>query len=292
MGAVALRPKPVLRVAHVTDIHVKPTGKGPAGMRACLRHVHALDPKPDLILNGGDCIMDALGATAAATQAQWDLWKAILTAECRIPMEHCIGNHDIWGWQKPKSGATGAEPLYGKAWALKELALAAPYRAFDRAGWRFIVIDSVQDRGDGGYKPMLDEPQFEWLSARLAETPATMPVLILSHVPFVSVGPFYFTPNIVKDYKFLVPGALLHQDSVRIKDLLVKHPQVKLCLSGHTHLADRVEYAGLTFINNGAVSGSWWHGPVQETKPGYGVLDLYADGTFDHKYLTYEWDPA
>jgi hypothetical protein len=46
-------------------------------------------------------------------------------------------------------------------------------------------------------------------------------------------------------------------------------------------------YNGVTFICNGAVSGAWWEGSRRQTAPGYGIIDLYADGTFDEQYINY-----
>lgn len=281
-------PRRVLRVAHLTDAHVKPQGVAESGLRACLRHVHALDPQPDLIMTGGDAIMSSLGATEEKTEAQWAVWRRVWAEENRLPVEHCIGNHDCWGWQRSKAGTTGDEPLYGKKWAMKELGLERPYRSFDRAGWHFVVLDSVRERGDGGYQPLLEEDQFAWFEADLAATPATTPILILSHVPIVSVGPFYFTEKIVEDYQFKLIGALLHQDTQRLVELLHRHANVRLCLSGHVHLRDRIVYNGITYVSNGAVSGSWWHGTYRQTPPGYGLVDLFDDGTFDERYVTYD----
>ncbi len=290
-GAASPRRRKALTVAHLTDIHVKPEGKGPAGMRACLRHVQARNPKPDLILNGGDSIMDALGASEDRTRVQWDLWNQILAEECRLPIVHCIGNHDIWGWQMSKAGVTGSEPRFGKVWAMEALELEKPYYSFNRAGWHFIVLDSVQYRGDEAYKPMLDDEQFEWLEGDLASVDPATPILFLSHVPILSATPYFFKDDVVKDHQFRVPGALMHQDVHRIKTLFLGYPNIRLCLSGHVHLADRVDYNGITYLCNGAVSGSWWYGPYKDTPPGYGLVTLYDDGSFDHEYVLYPWDP-
>jgi hypothetical protein len=64
---------------------------------------------------------------------------------------------------------------------------------------------------------------------------------------------------------------------------------VKLCLSGHEHLWDRVQYNAVTYVCNGAVCGNWWKGAYHETSEGYGVVDLYADGTFEVEYVRYGW---
>ncbi len=159
-------------------------------MAKCLKHVQSQAEKPDLILFGGDCVMDAFEQTRERTQAQWDLWKGILKAENSIPFKTCIGNHDIWGWRKSKSKATGNEPDYGKKYAVEMLGLPGPYYSFDQAGWHFIALDGVQPGVDESkYSTFLDDEQFDWLEKDLGGVPATTPVLIWSHVPIVSAMP-------------------------------------------------------------------------------------------------------
>ena len=55
----------VLRIAHLTDAHVQPEHGAADGLRACFRHAQA-SHKPDLIVAGGDQIMDALAKPAAS----------------------------------------------------------------------------------------------------------------------------------------------------------------------------------------------------------------------------------
>jgi 3',5'-cyclic AMP phosphodiesterase CpdA len=280
-------PAPSLVFAHLTDMHIKPTGAGPAGLARCLRHVQAHPAKPQFILNGGDGIMSALGASEESTRAQWAKFTGILKEECRLPLWHMIGNHDCWGWQRSKAGTTGQEPLYGKKWAMQELGMDRTYYTRDMGGWRFVILDSVQERGDGGYLPVIDEEQYGWLEATLKSTPAAMPVLIASHVPILSVTPYFFKEDIVQKYQFHIPGALMHQDVQRLVTLLRSYPQVKLCISGHTHLLDDVIFEGRTYLCNGAVSGSWWHGDHKGCPPGYAIIQLWPDGTFRREYLTF-----
>lgn len=280
--------EPSLVFAHLTDMHIKPEGAGPEGLVRCLQHTHSHPAKPKFILNGGDAIMSALGATEERTKVQWAQYHAIMKEHCTLPVKNVIGNHDCWGWQRSKAGTTGNEPLYGKAWARKELGLETNYYTFDDAGWRFIVLDSVQERGDEGYKPVIDDEQFAWLEETLKSTPAEMPVIICSHVPILSVTPFYFVDDIVKDYQFNLIGALMHQDVHRITKMLRDYPQVRLCISGHDHLVDSVEYEGKTYMCNGAVSGSWWNGVFQGCPPGYAIMKLWKNGAFEREYITYD----
>lgn len=279
--------KRVLRLAHMTDIHLQPERRADEGFTAALRHAQSLKDPPQVIVTGGDLIMDCFAADEARTRTQWDLWKRVLRAECSLPLEHCIGNHDIWGWNQKKSGTSGSEPLHGHKWAMEMLGLGSRYRAVDRAGWRMIVLDSTFRVGDS-YTARLDEEQFDWLSRTLADTPRATPVVVVSHIPILSASA-YFDGDNEKDGDWKVPGAWMHIDARRIKDLFARHANVRLCLSGHIHLVDRVDYLGVTYLCNGAVSGAWWKGPNQECDAGYCVVDLYDDGSFEHAYVTYGW---
>jgi len=287
-GARRPERKRVLRIAHLTDIHVQPERAADQGMVACLRHVQRQPDKPDVIFNGGDSIMDSLGTDRARTALQWKLWRNILAQECSLPVEHCIGNHDVWGWNRKKSGATGVEPLYGKKWAMEAFGLSSRFRSFDRAGWHFIFLDSTHPHEETVYTARLDEEQFEWLEADLASVEKGTPVLVFSHIPILCACVFFDGDN-EETGNWVVPGAWMHIDARRIKDLFLKHPEVRLALSGHVHLQDRVEYNGVTYLCNGAVCGAWWKGPYQECQPGYGLVNLYSDGSFDAEYVAYGW---
>lgn len=287
-AGVVLRPRSrVLRVAHLTDAHVQPEKAAGDGLAACLKHLHTHDPKPDLIITGGDNVMDVFATDADRAKVQLDVWKRVLADHTDIPFEHTIGNHDVWGWNKGSSKTIGTEDLWGKKWALDAFGLAQRFRTFDRAGWRFIILDSTFPSG-GGYTARLDDEQFEFLAATLAETRS--PVCVVSHIPIISACA-YFDGNNEKSGDWVVPGSWMHTDARRIKDLFFKHGTVKLALSGHIHLVDRVDYLGTTYLCNGAVSGAWWGGAYHECNPGYGLIDLYDDGSFESKYIEYGWTP-
>ncbi len=279
--------KRALRIAHLTDIHVQPERAAGEGMAACLRHVQSLADPPDVIFNGGDSIMDAFEADQARTTTQWKLWQKTLRDECSLPIEHCIGNHDVWGWDKKKSGTTGSEPNHGKKWAMEVMGLERPYRAFDRAGWRFIVLDSIYPKDDG-YIGRLDDEQFAWLEAELKRTPPDQSILILSHIPILSAAALLFRGPDLRGQREVSP-ALMHVDSLLLKDLFGRHPNVKLCLSGHLHLVDRVDYNSVSYFCNGAVSGNWWKGRHRDCDEGYALIDLYPDGGFERQYVLYGW---
>jgi 3',5'-cyclic-AMP phosphodiesterase len=87
-----------------------------------------------------------------------------------------------------------------------------------------------------------------------------------------------------------VSNGLMHGDSHAIQAILRRHTNVKLCLSGHLHLLDDVAYDGITYMGCGAVSGDWWKNQTfHQTHCGFATLNLFADGTFERTYHTYDW---
>lgn len=281
--------KRVLRVAHLTDAHVQPELRAAEGLSACYKHVNGLKEKPDLILFGGDQVMETFAAKRPRTQLQWDLCQKIGKTENGIPWKACIGNHDIWGWYKEKSEASGNEPDYGKKWAVQALELPNRYYSFTQAGWHFIALDSVQPGvKEGTYSAYLDEEQLEWLKKELAGVPKERPILIWSHVPIVSAMVLLSGRKTATSEATITAGQI-HTDAGALVDLLAKYPNVKACLSGHLHEVEDLRIKGVNFHCDGAVCGGWWKGPHHGFAEGYALLDLYDDGSYTNTYTTYGW---
>lgn len=272
----------VLRIAHLTDCHVQPEKGGGEGLAAALRHAQT-HTRPDLILFGGDNVMavdSKNGREPDRVNAQVEVWKSVLRDNLSTPHRICIGNHDV----------LAMKPREGKQWACDLFGLDRRYYRFDQAGWRFVVLDSTFPLEDGnhGYTARLDDEQFDWLASELGATPAEMPVFVLSHIPIICFCAMFDGEN-EKSGNWVTPGAWMHTDARRIKDLFWKHRNVKVAASGHIHLADRVDYLGTTYLCNGAVSAGWWGGDYQEFTNGYGVIDLFDDGSSESGYATFGW---
>ena len=73
----------VLRLAHLTDTHVLPDRGADLGLTDALRHAQA--QTPDVILFGGDLIMDALKKEKDDVFAQWAVWDRVIQAELKTP---------------------------------------------------------------------------------------------------------------------------------------------------------------------------------------------------------------
>lgn len=272
-----------VRFAYLGDTHITPDAKPMESVAKCFQHAQNQADKPSFILHGGDVIMDALKEDRAAVQKQWDAWHTVVKANNSLPIEYCIGNHDIWGFADAKS-----DPLYGKKWAVDFMKINDRYRSFDKNGWHFIILDSVQPKPDGSwYTGGLDPEQMDWLKQDLAKTNAKTPILLMSHIPIFSPTGFFSEMNI-KDGSWTIPAALVVSNTPELLKLFYQYPNLKTALSGHMHLLDRVDYNGITYLCNGAVSGNWWKSDVyQQTKAGYALIDLYDDGTIERTYLSY-----
>lgn len=271
-----------LRIAHLTDVHVQPIVGAAKGFARCLHHVQNLPDKPDLILNGGDAIMEAHGRGQDSVKRQWKLYHDVLLADNGLPVLNCVGNHDIWCPKETSEAFAG-----GKQWAMDELQLPKQYYSLDKNGWHIVVLDSVQPKPDGSwYTAHLDDEQYDWLESDLKNTPAQTPILIVSHVPILAACVF-FDGKRFEGENWNVPSRWMHSDTIRLTNLFYRHPNVKAALSGHIHLTDRVDYNGVSYFCNGAVSGAWWFGNYHHTAAGYAVVDLFDDGTVENRYVAY-----
>lgn len=276
--------KKSFKVAFLSDVHVKPDAVAEAGMRKAFKHVNSLSNNPAFIINGGDSIMDALAADKIKTQQQWDVWNKILSDENKLPIYHCIGNHDVWGWQL-KEAAVKTDPMYDKAWVLQQHKMPGRYYSFTKNNWHFIVLDSTQ-QNNGGYIALFDEAQFNWLATELENNKEKF-VCIVSHIPIISFCSAMFFKDMLPNGDWKLSRVLLHTDARKIKDLFKKYPVIKACLSGHIHLQDEVEYLGITYYCNGAVSGNWWGGAFQDFAPAYALFDFFDDGTVQRQMVQY-----
>jgi 3',5'-cyclic AMP phosphodiesterase CpdA len=263
--------KPVLTVAHITDVHIRPDDDVPNRFLRCLETIKK--QRIDFFLNTGDSIhaADYSDITRDRVLEQWKTWDDCMSALKAYEVYSCIGNHDPW-WAAPSK----EDPMYGVAYAAKRAGMPHRYYHFQKKNWHFLVLD--------GNNPgiSLDPEQMEWLKLKLSEIKKGEFALLMSHYPILTVtGTF--------------EGGQ-HKDHKELKKLFYQYKdQVKVCLSGHQHLLDRAWYNGVHYFCNGAMSGFWWgEGDkrsaepyyYQETPPGYAILKLYGDGTVENEYRT------
>ncbi|WP_199141249.1 metallophosphoesterase family protein [Pedobacter sp. ASV12] len=267
--------KVALQVAHITDVHIRKGDEAPERFTKCLQHIID-NHKPDFFLNGGDSINDASYDSVIREQVieQWALWDQCIKTIAKYEVFSCLGNHDMW-WKAPAK----TDAMYGKDYAVKRLKIPNRYYSFKKKNWHFIILDGNNSQIS------LDEEQFKWLQNELESLPARTPVLLMCHYPILGTT------------QVLVGGG--HSDCKKLKDLFYKHKdKVRICLSGHNHLADHTSYNEVLYCCNGAMSGFWWgkgdaesagKGYYLETPPGYALLKLYDDGSVENEYIPHSF---
>jgi 3',5'-cyclic AMP phosphodiesterase CpdA len=270
------------RFVHLTDIHLQPELEADKGLARCLAEIEALDPKPDFILTGGDLVMDVFEQDPERSKLLFALYRKTLADHTGLPVRQCIGNHDVFGWAN-KNGVTPNHPDYGKKMVQEQLELPQTYYRFDHKGWRFFVLDDIQPTDDNRYQAYIDEPQWSWLETELARD-AQKPAVVVCHIPILTVTVF----GNATDDAYRIATSSMCRDVLKLVELFAKN-NVRLALSGHIHQLDRIDYRGVTFICDGAVSGAWWKGAHKGFEEGFGILDVTADGALRHQYHDYGW---
>lgn len=273
-------PNSVHRIAHLADIHVR-EGIASEGLIRALSLAESLGAQA--VLFGGDLVMNSVSSDISRVEAQWDEFHRARAKFPHLPVYPCLGNQDVWGWNQKSSRCTGDEPLFGKGMFARQMGIPSTYYATQLGEWRLIVLDSIQRGGRHGFFASLGESQREWLERELADDPVT-PTVIVSHIPMVPGPAEFFASEVTTPDKsglWCLPNHLVHSDSHVLASLFSRNSNVRLCLSGHTHLAQRILLWNTTYVVSPPVGGAWWRGDFLGEAPGFSLIDLGADGSFD-----------
>ena len=282
--------KRALRIVHLTDMHLDARPVAVANVTKVLKEINLLDDKPDLIINTGDSVFRADRMSYEGAKEQWDLLTKVLSDHNRIPMKSCIGNHDVWFGPDSANDQYRSNKFFQKKWVLDVLSLPAPYYSVAMKGWHFIALDSINVTDYS-----LGDKQLAWLETELARIPPSDNVCIFSHVSILSIIPLLRSMKDTRLEDFRYPASRQHKDALLLKDLFYKYRNVKLCLSGHTHQVDELNFLGVKYLCGGAVSGNWWADDnrtslvFEEFPPAYTIIDLFEDGSSHHKSVFYEF---
>ncbi|WP_242204519.1 metallophosphoesterase family protein [Aestuariivivens insulae] len=267
--------KKLLKVAHITDIHISTDNNAPERFKKCLEDIKK--HQVDFFLNGGDTIMAADYGHITREQVikQWDVWKELRKEFDTYHMYSCLGNHDMW-WAAPDK----SDAMYGKDYVVKNLEIPKRYYSFKKNDWHFIVLDS-NNKNAGA----LDDEQRDWLEQELQALPHKAFVLVMTHYPILGVS--------------TIPYGGSHTDSKYITKLFYKHRDKSIhCISGHMHLLDKAVYNDVSYYCNGSMSGFWWGVGDEEsagkcwyheTPPGYTIIELFDDGSLTNTYYPHAY---
>jgi 3',5'-cyclic AMP phosphodiesterase CpdA len=265
-------------VAFITDIHLQPELNAVAGFEKVLDTINIL--KPDFIITGGDLIMDALATPFERVDSLFNLYsKTIRRAD--MPVYNTIGNHELYGIYRA-SGADPLDPGYGDK--IYEQRLGESYYSFIHNGWKFMVLNSIEAAGRDGYVGLIDSAQILWIKEELTRTDPATPIVISTHIPFITAMTQRESGSTVAN-----DSSLVVYNSRQVIDLFKNH-NLKLVLQGHLHIVEDVFVDGVHYITGGAVSGRWWKGPYLWSEEGFLYL-RFGKEDFTWEYVDYGWEP-
>jgi predicted phosphodiesterase len=251
------------RFAFMTDIHLN---MGPNNCFQGLEKAidHAKSNKAEFIITGGDNVdIDNLKDN---NETAHELYKrfASIKDQAKIDIYTTIGNHDRF-WDVPAE-----DPFYNKG--LYEKYFSRTFYSFSYNGWHFIILDTSSST--------VNDEQKEWLIEDLAALDNSTPIVVTTHVPFLSV------------YYPILYGEYTNRDTFgNFKEILdlFDGKNLKLVLQGHMHLYEEIKVKGIQFITAGSVSASWWSGSYHGTEEGYLIVEIKGN-EFTWEYVDYGWE--
>jgi hypothetical protein len=208
---------------------------------------------PDFVIHCGDF-------TGHCDPANYEFGVQVMN-QLNCPWYVVPGNHDTW--------SLGIRPALAARYHLPG---EGCFYALDLAGLRFVFLDlaywtsisgetspyldhELSDQGKiAGMGPCADE--LTWLEQELEM--ADRPVVLVSHAPLgykpaypISTLPYGTpAPQPLTSIADLM-GDVLHRGTLR--DLIRRHPMVKVAFSGHWHICDMTREDGVTFCQTGAL---------------------------------------
>lgn len=206
-----------------------------------IAHVSHLDPPPAFVIFTGDLISDDNPQSYRHLKA--------LANRLRCPVHFALGNHDL---RQPFRRTVLEEASPGTE---------RYFYAFDAAGYRFVVLDSVVE---GQVAGEMDADQLAWLDSALAKGARQRTVLFMHHPP-VPTGVDWLDAHPFGNGDDLL-------------NVLAAHRQVQRVFFGHVHMPMQITLRGVQFSS--APSTAYQFGDtvtapkVSSGSPGYGIVHL------------------
>ena len=262
----------------MTDIHLQPEKNAVAGFSQAIDSVNKINP--DFVITGGDLIMDALGQNYDRADSLYNLYIEI-EKRFNKPVYNTIGNHEIFGIYK-KSGVEKNHPEYGEK--MFEARLGKRYYSFDHKGWHFMILDAIEDTGESSYVGLIDEKQIEWIKSDLAGIDSETPIVISTHIPFITSF-----MQILYGSTEANGESLVVTNSKEVLELFNDN-NLKIVLQGHLHFIEDIYVKGIHFITGGSVCSKWWEGKYNGLEEGFLIVNIGDKDNFEWEYFDYGWE--
>jgi len=232
----ALAPSPVgesWRFAHLSDTHIQPENVERTRRALAL----AASLKVDLALVSGDLVKDSLRVGEVRARSLFTLYAAEMS-KAPFPVRSVVGNHDVFGIERDKSGVSETSASYGKA--LFEEFLGSRFSAFNHGRLHFIVLDTI-GVADTHYYGFLDPAQLDWIGREIALLPVDTPIVTICHIPLRNGGVSMLNEFAGERLKVAGMDGFRHvvRNAPALERILAGRPWT-LALQGHFHAAERL----------------------------------------------------
>lgn len=258
----------------MTDVHIKDDPQVLASYRRAMDSINRL--QPDFVLSGGDQVFDVMRGNVAKSDS---LFQLFLTESERIkaPVHTTVGNHELFGiYEVSPTDHTHPDYKYG----MYERYFGPTYYSFGHKCWHIVVLNNLDVEGYRFYAG-IDDAQLEWLAEDLKQLAPETPVIMMMHVPIVSVQNQYQLP----ENGISVGPNVAQKDKLMA---LIEQYNVKLVLQGHLHFLEDIHVLGRTrFITGGAIAGRpSWRGTNNGPR---GFLHFQIDGEkISYRFVAYD----
>ncbi len=262
----------------MTDIHIDTSKVSHAGFAKTIDTINTMEL--DFVLTGGDQVMDALNKTKAHAEKLYGIYDE-MSSQIAVPVHNTIGNHELYGVYDT-TGKTREESYYGLG--MYEEKIGKPYYHFEHKGWHFISLNSIETEGFRYYGG-IDSAQMIWLKKTLQQIPEDAPIVVSTHIPFLTV----WTELYFEDALKANPDGVVVTNAIEVLKMFEGH-NLKLVLQGHLHYYEDIFVMGTHFITAGAVSAHWWQGPHMGTEEGFLKVDVCGNDC-SWEYVDINWSP-
>ena len=259
----------------LTDIHLQPESHAVEGFKQAIDTINKI--KPDFAITGGDNIMDANAQTLGRADSLYNLFTST-SKLLKMPVYVTVGNHELYGTFVP--GLSSNAPMYGRK--IFETKIGKRYQSFIYKGWKFFILDDIDEKVKQKYKGIVDSAEIQWIKGELAKSDPKMPMVIVLHIPLITTITLFEQGALMSN-----PEGLVVNNSKEVLDLFNGY-NLKLVLQGHLHIYEDLFVHNIRFITGGAISGWKWHGPNKGTKEGF-VLVHVKGNAFTYNYIDYGW---
>jgi len=225
----------------ITDHHTDSIEEHQKSIEKAIEEINKINP--DFIVATGDLILKGNEASIEQAQEWFDVYTYLIS-DCKNPIFHTLGNHDLVGINYKKDESD--KPGYNKE--MYRHYFGPTYYSFDWGIYHCIILDPNEFVGEREFYKIPDY-QIKWLKEDLSFREG-YPLLVFFHEP-----------------------SKTWQNQIEVLNLF-KQNFTKM-FSGHWHIDILLDNQSIFEQVAGAACGEWWCGVCPDNRPaGYRIVQI------------------